>query len=284
MADVEVVSIYALMICLEWNVDSWLGTKLSLLLQLLVGSLNRDRKTDLCLLLCPVSMRLMIYVFRAYLEVIHLGGKGHLYWWSNTLLPQTAELSGRVDLCAEGRHAEVVLDTEVGDALLAGTAHHWVAAAESKLEINTGLNIVGNLSPVSSSQCTLCLKLSAGNPVQTPVLGAVRDGSLWALVEGSTLPHSLETKSERWGNGLEVAADEDAGNATIDNRRLNRLNRCGEVGTGILVIDLGHGLCLPWLDRHLRLGDELWRPAIVEAGVEGSIIIDVTLQEDLGHR
>lgn len=213
--------------------------------------------------------------------MIHISSEGNLDWWRNALLPQAAKLSCRVDLCAESRHAEIVLDTEVGDALLGWSAHHWVATGKSEVEVNTGLKLLRESSPVGGAQGALCLKLGAGNPVRALVLSAVRDGGLWSLVHGCALPDTLESKSEGWGDRLKVAADEDAGESTINDGWLDSLDGGCEIGSGVLVVELGHGLSLAWCDLDLGLGDQLRSPAVVEAGVKLSIVVDVTLQEDL---
>ena len=213
--------------------------------------------------------------------MVHISGKGNLDWWRNALLPQAAELSGRVDLCAESRHAEIVLDTEVGDTLLAWSTHHWVATSKSEVEVNTGFKLLGESSPVGGAQSSLCLELGAGNPVRALVLGAVRDGGLWSLVDGCALPDTLESESEGWSDRLEVRADEDTGESTINDRWLDGLDGGGEIGSGVLVVELGHRLSLTWCDLDLGLGHQLWSPAVVEAGVKLAIVIDVTLQEDL---
>lgn len=213
--------------------------------------------------------------------MIHISGKGNLDWWRDALLPQAAELSSRINLCAESRHAEIILDTEVGDALLAWSTHHWVATSESEVEVNTGLKLLRESSPVGGAQSSLCLKLGTGNPVRALVLGAVRDGGLRSLVDSCALPDTLKSKGQGRSDRLEVGADEDAGKSTINDGWLDGLDGSGEIGSGVLVVELGHRLSLTWRDLDLGLGHQLWSPAVVETGVKLSIVVDVTLQEDL---
>ena len=79
----------------------------------------------------------------ANLEVVHISREGDLNWWCNTLLPQAAELAGRVNLCPESRHVESVFCANGRNALLAWSSHHGVPARESQVEINTGLDLLG---------------------------------------------------------------------------------------------------------------------------------------------
>lgn len=83
-------------------------------------------------------------------EVVNVGGKRHHDRGGDTLLQQAAQLALGVDLGAEGRHAEVIFGTNGGDALLLQTTTHQAAGRgnEAKAQVNTGLDLVGESSPV----------------------------------------------------------------------------------------------------------------------------------------
>lgn len=82
--------------------------------------------------------------------MVNIGSKGHHDGWSNALLQQAAQLALGVDLSSEGGHAEIVLGTNGGDALfLQAATHHTTGRGdETEAQVNTGLNLVRQPSPV----------------------------------------------------------------------------------------------------------------------------------------
>lgn len=216
-------------------------------------------------------------------EVVKVGSKGHHDGGGDALLQQAAQLALGVNLGTESGHAEVVLGANGGDTLLLETtAHHATSGGhEAEAHVDTGLNLVRDLPPVRRVESSHgSLQLSGGDPVLSLVACAVRDGALRALSEGRALPQSLHAEGEFGGDGLEVAADEDASHAPLQEGRVQHLERSAEVIAGVLVLELGHVLAAGG-DGELRLGDELVGPAVVEASGQSAFIVEVALGEDL---
>src|SRR6478609_762113 len=129
-------------------------------------------------------------------EVINISSKCHHNGRCNTLFQNAAKLALGVDLSSESRHAEIVLGTNSGDALLLKATTHEATGRgnETEAQINTGLNLVRESSPVRGVKgAHSSLELSGGDPVCGLVPGSIRDSALRALGEGRSLPESFKT-------------------------------------------------------------------------------------------
>lgn len=215
--------------------------------------------------------------------MVDISGKGHHDGGGDALLEQTAELALGVHLGTESRHAEIVLGTHRGDTLPGGTAHHGGAGVgKGQGQVAAGLDLLGDAAPVGGVDDALGLQLGGGNPVVGLVTQRVGGGGLGAGGEAGALPDSLKAEGELGGDGLEVAADEDAGEATIKRGGVHGLDGGSEVVTDVFRLELEHVLAGAGDDGELGLGDELVGPSPVEARGELAIVVDVSLQEDLG--
>lgn len=215
--------------------------------------------------------------------MVNVGSKGHHDGRSDTLLQKAAQLALGVDLGSESGHAEIVLGTNGSDTLLLQAAAHQTTGRGDKTEaqVNTSLNLVGQLAPVRSVESShSSLQLSGGDPVGGLVSGAVRDGTFGTLSQSRALPEGFQTESELRGDGLQVASDVDAGRSTLEERGVEHLERGTEVIAGVFVFELGHVLAARG-DGELRFGNQLVGPSVVEAAGEGAFVIHVALAEDL---
>lgn len=219
----------------------------------------------------------------AYSDVVNISSEGQGDRGSTkTLLEQAAKLARGVDLSPEGGHSEVVLGTKGGDAFLGKTTHHALRGSDRQGHINTSLDSIRKLLPEGSVESTLSLQLSASNPVIGLVAGEVGDGGIGALSEALTLPDSLETEAESGSDGLEIVANEDTGEAAVEERGVDSLEGGSEVVAKVFVLELGHILAAA--DRELRLGDGPVAPPVVEPCRESALVVEVTLSEDLFMR
>jgi len=218
-----------------------------------------------------------------YSEMIHISGEGHHDRGSNALLKHAAELALGVDLSTEGRHAEIVLGTEGGDALLGRATHHGGSRINGNGHVNTGLNLLTQTLPVGSVESTLSLQLGAGDPVLRLVATNVRDGGIRALGKPGALPNGLQTEGELRGDGLKILANEDTGQATLKEGRVKGLDSRSEIGATVFVLKLGHILTgSTRSDLEAGLGGERRGPSVVESSRKVALVIDVTLGEHLG--
>lgn len=215
--------------------------------------------------------------------MVNISGKGHHDGGSDALLQQAAQLTLGVDLSSESGHAEIVLGTDGGDALfLQATTHQTTGRGdETEAQINTGLDLVRQLSPVRGIDGShSSLQLSSGDPVSGLVSSAVGDGTFGALSQSGALPEGFHSESELGGDGLKVASDVDTSHAAFKERGVEHLERCAEVIASILVFELGHVLATG-RDGQLRLGNQLVGPSVVEAAGERALVVNVALAEDL---
>jgi hypothetical protein len=218
----------------------------------------------------------------SYREVIHISGEGHHDRSSNALLEHATELALGIDLSTEGGHAEVVLGTEGGDALLGRATHHGGARINGKGHVNTSLNLLTQTLPVGSVESTLSLQLGAGNPVLRLIATNVRDSGIRALGKAGALPNGLKTEGELRGDGLKILANEDTGQATLKKRRVKGLDSCSEIGAAVFVFELGHILTgSTRSDLEAGLGGERRGPSVVESSRKVALVIDVTLGKHL---
>lgn len=215
--------------------------------------------------------------------MVNVGSKGHHDGRSDTLLQKAAQLALGVDLGSESGHAEIVLGTNGSDTLLLQAAAHQTTGRGDKAEaqVNTSLNLVGQLAPVRSVESShSSLQLSGGDPVGGLVSGAVRDGTFGTLSQSRALPEGFQTESELRGDGLQVTSDVDASRSTLEERGVEHLERGTEVITGVFMFELGHVLAARG-DGELRFGNQLVGPSVVETAGEGAFVVHVALAEDL---
>jgi hypothetical protein len=99
-----------------------------------------------------------------------------------------------------------------------------------------------------------------------------------------TLPDRFESKGKAGSDGLKITSDKDSRKATVKTGWVEGLNRCGEVITGIVVIDLQEALASTGHDLSVGLGDQLGVPSVVENSGESAIASEVTLHENLTRR
>lgn len=221
----------------------------------------------------------------AYLGLVDLTSEGERDGHGNALLEKAANLAGAVNLGAERRGTEVVLGTNGSGTVTSRATHHKSSGRGLELEVhvNTSLNTLGQLAPVSGVESALGLQLSGTNPVFTLVLGGVGQSSLGASGDTLALPDSLETKSETGGDGLQVAADEDTGETTLEARGVEGLEGRGEVTASVVVIDLDQALSTTVHDLSIGLGDKGLVPAVVGNGGERTVTSVVTLHKHLSE-
>ena len=219
---------------------------------------------------------------KTYSRMVYLGGKRQHDRRGDPLLEQAAELAARVDLGAEGGHAEVVLGADLGDALLLqGAAHEAARGHERQGDVNAGLDLLREAAPVGRVEGALGrVELGRGDPVVGLVAGAVLDARVRRLRGRDALPDCLQAEGQPRRDGLQVAPDEDARQAAAQSRGVHHLERRGKVVARVLVFDLGHVLAAGG-DLEGGLGDELVAPAVVEARRELALIVDVSLHEHL---
>lgn len=221
----------------------------------------------------------------AYLGLVDLTSEGERDGHGNALLEKAANLAGAVNLGAERRGTEVVLGTNGSGTITSRATHHKSSGRglELKVHVNTGLNTLGQLAPVSGVESALGLQLSGTDPVLTLVLGGVGQSSLGASGDGLALPDSLKTKGEIGGDGLQVAADEDTGETTLEARGVEGLEGRGEVTASVVVIDLDQALSTTVHDLSIGLGDKGLVPAVVGDGGERTITSVVALHKHLSE-
>lgn len=215
--------------------------------------------------------------------MVNVGSKGHHDGRSDALLQKAAQLALGVDLGSESGHAEIVLGTNGSDTLLLQAAAHQTTGRgdEAEAQVNTSLNLVGQLAPVRSVESShSSLQLSGGNPVGGLVSGAIGDGTFGTLSQSRALPEGFQTESELGGDGLQVASDVDASRSTLEERGVEHLERGTEVIAGVFVFELGHVLAARG-DGELRFGNQLVGPSVVETAGEGAFVVHVALAEDL---
>lgn len=175
--------------------------------------------------------------------MVNVGSKSHHHRGRDTLLEDTAQLALGVDLGSESGHAEIVLGADGRDTLLLDTTTHKTAGRgdEAEAQVDTSLDFVRDSLPERSVESThSSLELGSSDPILGLVATKVRDSTLRALGKGRSLPEGLKTESQLGGNGLEVAADEDAGEAALEVGRVEHLERSAEVVTSVLVLELSH--------------------------------------------
>lgn len=185
--------------------------------------------------------------------MVNISSDSHHNRSSNALLQQAAQLSLGVKLGAEGGHAEVVLGAKRRHALLLeGTAHHGArAAGQGQAHVDTSLHLLGQSPPVCGVQAAGSRQLGGSNPVSGLVLSAVGHHSLGGLAQPGPLPHSLKSEGELRGDRLHVASDEDTCQAALEVGWVERLDGCGEVVSGVLLLPLRHILTT---GAYLKLG------------------------------
>lgn len=221
----------------------------------------------------------------AYLGLVDLTSEGERDGHGDALLKQTADLTGAVNLGAERRGTEIVFGTNGSGTITSRSAHHKSSRGGLELEVhvNTGLNALGQLAPVSGVESALSLQLGGTNPILTLVLGGVGQSSLGAGGNALSLPNSLETKSQAGSDGLKITADEDTGEATFEARGVEGLEGSREITAGVVVINLDQALGAAVHDLSIGLGDKSLGPAIVGDGGERTVATVVTLQEPLSE-
>lgn len=214
--------------------------------------------------------------------MVNLSRKGHHDGRRHALLDEKADLALGVELRAERRHAEIVLDTNGSGALLgdATAKRSALAGDEGKRHVNTSLHLLRDAAPVRRGERALGLELSRRGPVIRLVAGAHRNGRLGRLGEDTALPDTLETETQLRGHGLKVASDVDTRQATVEVRRVKHLQRRREVVPSVFVLDLGHTRAVVG-KLELRLADELVVPSEVEAARQLAFVIYLALEEDL---
>lgn len=219
----------------------------------------------------------------AHLGLVDLTRKGKRDGHGNPLLQKTADLAGAVDLSADRRGPEVVLGANGGSAFPARAAHHQGSRIGCKLKvhINTCLDFLRELAPVGGGKGALRLQLGRSNPVITLVLGAVGKSRLWASVEALSLPDRFEAKSEARSNGLQVASNENAGQTTFQETRVECLEGRREIGASIVVVNLKQTLAASSHDLGVGFGDQRLVPAPVVDGGKSTVTAEVALHEYL---
>jgi hypothetical protein len=214
--------------------------------------------------------------------VVDLTREGDADRGCDHLLQQAADDALVVDLRPERGGAEVVLGANGDLALLLGAGHGATGtnASEGKVAVNAGLDLLGQSAPVR------CLKdaavgddLSAGHPVGGLVASSVRDVELGRIGGGGTAPEGVDAERQAGCDCLEVASHDHAGDAALEQRGVHCLERGGEVGAGVVVLERHHVALRCELDG--CLGDEGRGPAPVEAAGELHLVVDVTLHESL---
>lgn len=215
--------------------------------------------------------------------MVNLSRKGHHDRRRHALLDEQTDLALGVELRAERRHAEIVLDANGGGALLGDASakrSSALAGDEGKRQINTSLHLFRDAAPVRRGKRALGLELSGRSPVIRLVSGAHRNGRLGRLSEDAALPNALETKTQLRGHGLEVAPNVDTRQTAVEVRRVEHLQRRREVIPSVFVLDLGHTRAVI-RKLELRLADELVVPSEVEAARQLTFVIYLALEEDL---
>ena len=217
--------------------------------------------------------------------MVELTSKGDLDHGNDSLLEQDTKLTSSVDLGSETAGSEVVLSTQSGNALLSHATHHRVAS-ELQVEVDTGLELSRQSSPVRTLDTTGRHELSAGNPVLALVLGSVADHSLRSHLGSGSLIDSLESEGESRSDALKVATDENTSKGAVEDRWVHSLDLSGEIVTNVVVLEgelstsrAGHGGSL---NLSGGLCDPARSPSVVEAGREGKVAVKVTLAENLG--
>jgi hypothetical protein len=217
--------------------------------------------------------------------MVHLTGKGHADGWCDNLLEKAANLALGVDLGAENGSWELVLGTESRDTLLGRATHHRVASSELQVDIDTSLDLVGQTPPVATLETTLREKLSTGNPVIALVLSSVAESSLGAHATARLLKNTFKAKRKARSDSLQVWTDEHAGQAALQNARVDALQAGAEVCTSVILLerDLGGARASSrWrLNLDLRLEAEAVGDALVETAGERKIGVKLRLAESL---
>lgn len=179
--------------------------------------------------------------------MVELTSKGDLDHGDNSLLEQDTELTSGVDLGSETAGSEVVLSTKSGDTLLSHATHHRVAS-ELQVEVDTGLKLSRQSSPVRTLNTAGRHELSAGDPILALVLGSIADHSLRTHLGSGSLVDSLETEGESRGDALKVATDEDTSKRAVEDGRVHSLDLSSEVVANVVVLEgelstsrTGHG-------------------------------------------
>lgn len=213
---------------------------------------------------------------KTYLGVVQLTSEGHADRRRNDLLEQAANLTLRVDLCAEDGARKLVLGTESSDALLRRGAHHGVTTSELQVDINTSLHLVRQTPPVAALKTTLGQELHAGDPVVTLVLSGVAKSRLGTHATAGLLQDTLKTERETGSDSLEVGTNEHSGEAALEYAGVDALDASAEVGAGVVLLerDLGSARAGGGGRLDLDLG--------LEAQAVGDALVETTREREVG--
>lgn len=214
--------------------------------------------------------------------MVDLAREGDADGLCDHLLQQARHLALVVDLRPERRRTEVILGTE-RDLTLLLRAAHWPTgthACKGEVAVDTGLDPLGQLPPVRSLEDTpIRDDLTARHPIGCLVSSCIRDAQLRGICRCRPGPEGVDAEGELGCDGLQVAGHNHACNAAVEDRRVHSLQRGGEVGARVVVLERDHVTLGCELDR--GLGHEGRRPSPVEAAGELEVVVEVSLEEYL---
>ena len=142
---------------------------------------------------------------RAHLQVVDLARDEEGERRCELLLEERGHLACRVELRAEGRHAELVAGRERRERVSP-------PGGGDDLEVGRDVDLVAQLLPVRRLEDAGALQLRGRDPalVRARVLCEVRRRDV-GHVRGLALEDALDAEREVFGDGLQVGADVDPG-------------------------------------------------------------------------
>jgi hypothetical protein len=222
------------------------------------------------------------------LDVVDLTSEENGEGRAQSLLKEHRNLTGRVELTAVSRHAEVVLDTGRRNRLTLARVHGGHAD-----EVDTGIDAGRQLLPVRRLPNPLAHELGGSNPrvlewrthlvlLDVVPLRHVTNRAVLHL-RCRALVHSLDSDGEVGSDGLEVGGDVGAGE--IGGGGVVGLEGEGVVLSDAVVLDGEHrrrgggsG------ELHRELGRVPSGPSVVHTAVDRTLVVDHSLEESLREK
>lgn len=222
------------------------------------------------------------------LGVVNLTREQDRNSWQDSLLHEDADLTEGVQLASEDRLAVLVLGTDGGltfnNRLVTDWGTHqrvgdWLNGGH-QLGLQTGLDLVGDLSPEGTNKGTLSLDLCGGDPLAGVVTGKVADSRVRRDRHGLSGVHGLQTNGELRSQRLQQGGNGNTRETAVQQGWIQGLEVNREVVGVVVLLQLAHD----WLavgNLQGDLQDVVLVPAVVDFSAEREVVIDVTLDKEV---